>query len=140
MATKQIKTSILIHSTPEKVWEILTDFENYPNWNPFIRSLKGEIKVGQHFNVEITDMKFKPKLLVFEANKELRWIGKLLFKGVFDGEHSFCIEDHKDGTLTFKHEEIFNGLLVGLFAKKLDTETKEGFEMMNQKLKELAEA
>lgn len=43
-------------------------------------------------------------------------------------------------TVTFKHEEIFNGLLVGPFSKKLDTDTKKGFESMNEKLKELAEA
>jgi len=28
---KEIKTEILINATPEKVWAILTDFENYPN-------------------------------------------------------------------------------------------------------------
>ncbi len=59
---------------------------------------------------------------------------------IFDGEHSFVIEDNQDGTITFKHEEIFNGLLVGPFSKKLDRDTKAGFETMNQKLKELAEA
>lgn len=95
---------------------------------------------GQQIKIKLSDMKFKPTLLVYQENKELRWIGKLLFKGIFDGEHSFVIEDNKDGTVTFKHEEIFNGILVGPFSKKLDTDTKEGFEAMNQKLKELAEA
>ena len=43
---KEIKTEILINATPEKVWTILTNFDNYPNWNPFIKSIKGEVKVG----------------------------------------------------------------------------------------------
>lgn len=140
MAQKQIKTEITIKSTPEKVWQILTDLENYPNWNPFILSASGELKVDEQIKIELADMKFKPKVLVYEENKELRWIGKFLFKGVFDGEHSFQIVDNNDGTVTFKHEEIFNGILVGLFSKKLDTETKNGFIQMNEKLKELAEA
>ena len=37
--TKQIKTSIHINATKEKVWEILMDFEKYPEWNPFIKSI-----------------------------------------------------------------------------------------------------
>ncbi len=140
MAQKTIKTQISIDATPEKVWQILTDFDKYPDWNPFILSLTGVMETGQKINIKLADMSFNPTILKFEKNKEMRWIGKLLFKGLFDGEHSFIIEDNKDGTVTFKHEEIFNGLLVGPFSKKLDTQTKQGFEMMNQKLKELAEA
>lgn len=48
---KEIKTEILINATPEKVWSILTSFDNYPNWNPFIKSIKGEAKVGNKIKV-----------------------------------------------------------------------------------------
>lgn len=139
MAEKIIKTEILINATPDRVWSILTDFEKYPEWNPFVLSLTGDMVVGQSIKIVLPDMTFKPTLLVFQKNKELRWKGKLLFKGIFDGEHSFIIEDNKDGTVTFRHEEIFNGILVGLFAKKLDTDTRSGFEAMNEKLKERVE-
>ena len=84
-------------------------------------------------------MKFKPEVLVYDSNQEIRWIGNFLFKGLFDGEHSFIIIDNEDGTTTFKQEEKFSGILVGLFEKKLDSETKTGFEEMNKKLKELSE-
>ena len=139
MAMYNIKTSIIIKSTPEKVWGVLTDFKKYANWNPFIRSIKGEMNVGKNIQIELGGMKFQPKLLAYQKKKELRWIGKLLFKGLFDGEHSFLINDNNDGTVTFRQEETFNGILVGLFRKKLETETKQGFESMNQKLKEIVE-
>ena len=35
---KEIKTEILIKASPQIVWSILTDFENYPHWNPFIKA------------------------------------------------------------------------------------------------------
>ncbi len=35
--------------------------------------------------------------------------------------------------------EKFKGILVSLFKKQLDNNTKRGFEEMNKKLKELAE-
>ena len=139
MARKELKTSIQIQSTPEKVWKILTDFENYPNWNPFIKSIQGNVTPGSYINIQAGNMRFKPKVLAFNPNKELCWLGKLWFTGLFDGEHAFIIQDNQDGSITFRHEEKFKGILVGLFRKKLDTEIKEAFEQMNQKLKELAE-
>ncbi len=140
MAKKAIKTSINISATPEMVWGVLTDFESYGEWNPFLKSISGEIREGNKIQVNAGGMKFSPEVLVFKENTEFRWIGKLLFKGIFDGEHSFEIIDNKDGTVTFKHEEEFNGILVGMFSKKLDTETRSGFEQMNLKLKERAES
>jgi len=141
---KQIKTEILIHATPEKVWSILTNFDNYPKWNPFIKSVKGEVKVGNKITVRIEPpgskgMTFKPKVLTFETNKELKWLGRLLFAGFFDGEHQFELVDNGNRTTTFRQSEIFKGILVPLFKKQLDNNTKRGFEEMNKKLKEIAE-
>ncbi|MDY3521957.1 SRPBCC domain-containing protein [Riemerella anatipestifer] len=138
---KEIKTEILINATPEKVWSILTNFDNYPNWNPFIKSIKGEVKIGNKIKVSIQppnskEMTFKPRVLAFETNKELRWIGHLLFKGLFDGEHKFELIDNGNGTTTFKQSEKFKGIFVGLLNLE---NTKKGFEAMNKKLKELAE-
>ena len=139
MAQKEIKTYIEISATPERIWEVLTDFQEYPNWNPFLTSIEGDFIVGKKVKINAGGMKFNPEVLVFNENKEIRWIGKLLLKGLFDGEHSFVIIDNQNGSCTFKHEEKFTGLLVGFFAKKLDIETRAGFIEMNNKLKELAE-
>lgn len=141
---KEIKTEILIHARPEKIWTILTDFSNYKDWNPFIKSISGEVKTGNKIKVviqpsETNSMTFTPVVLAFDPNKELRWLGRLLFKGVFDGEHTFELIDQRNGTTLFIQSETFKGILVPLFAKQLDTNTKSGFEKMNRKLKELAE-
>ncbi len=139
---KEINTSISIHATPGKIWSILTDFEKYPQWNPFIISLKGEVAVGKTITVKIqppqsSPMTFKPTVLVFQQNKELKWLGKLFISGLFDGEHRFEIIDHQNGTVTFHHSEIFKGIFVRFFNTQ---KTQTGFQLMNQKLKELAES
>ena len=136
---KEIKTSIDISAPPTKVWEVLTNFSEYENWNPFLKSIEGDVEVGKKIRINVNGMKFKPIVLIFNENKEIRWIGKFLFKGLFDGEHSFDIIDNQNGTSTFKQEEKFTGILVGLFSKKLESETKPGFVAMNKKLKEIAE-
>jgi hypothetical protein len=139
-----IQTEIVIHATPEKVWRIFTDFDHYPSWNPFIKSLKGEVKLGHTITVrveppETKGMTFRPKILSLQTNKELSWLGHLLFPGLFDGEHSFELIDNANGTTTFQQSEKFKGILVPLFKKQLNNNTKSGFEAMNKKLKERCE-
>jgi hypothetical protein len=132
---KEISTSILIQAPADKVWEVLTDFDAYPAWNPFVRSLTGDVRPGNTIKVALPGMNFQPKVLAFGKNTELRWLGNLLFKGVFDGEHRFLLTANADGSTTFEHGERFSGILVRLFSRKLDRDTKPGFESMNQALK-----
>ncbi len=144
-AKKEISTEIVIHASTEKVWNLLTDFERYPSWNPFIKSIKGKAEQGTKITARIeppgaSGMTFKPKLLTVIKNRELRWLGHLFIPGLFDGEHIFELHENADGSTTFVQREKFYGLLVSLFSKMLDNKTLQGFEMMNMKLKELAEA
>jgi hypothetical protein len=141
---KQVRTEIVINATPEKIWSILTNFSAYAQWNPFIKSIKGEPVQGKKITAWIeppgaSGMTFTPKLLVVKPKEELRWLGHLFFPGLFDGEHVFELYENTDGTTTFVQREIFTGIFVSLFAKMLDTNTVQGFEMMNKKLKALSE-
>jgi hypothetical protein len=86
------------------------------------------------------NMTFKPTVLAFDHNKEFRWIGKLLFKGVFDGEHKFELIENGNGTTIFNHSETFKGILVGLFKKQLEYNIRKGFELMNENLKKCVES
>jgi len=135
---KHITTSIQINSNLETVWEILTDFDAYPNWNPFIKSIEGEVAEGKKITARIGGMTFKPIVLVFEEKRELKWLGNLWVKGLFDGEHRFLLTANKDGVL-FEQSEKFSGLLVPLFAKSLDQDTVKGFNEMNELLKNRCE-
>ena len=134
----ELKTQININATPKMVWEKLTNFTDY-SWNPFIKSIAGNIKKGNFINVELGGMKFKPEVLQFETNKEFRWKGKLFVKGLFDGEHYFILEEQADGSTVFIQGEIFSGILIPLLKKKLKGETKDYFVAMNDALKLLAE-
>lgn len=137
---KQIKTSIVINAAPEKVWKVLTDFNSYPAWNPFVKSVEGEVAVNNRIKIQLPGMKFQPRILAYEPAREFRWLGSLLFKGIFDGEHQFILQKNEDGSTTLVHGEQFSGLLVPLLSKKLDTETRAGFEEMNRALKSRVEA
>lgn len=135
----EIRTEIEIEAKKERVWSILMDFANYKEWNPFIRKIEGNPEVGKKIYAEIDGMKFKPRVLEKKKEKEFRWIGKLFFKGLFDGEHCFRIEDLGNGRIKFIQSERFKGILLPLLKKKLKTDTVIGFKEMNQSLKERAE-
>lgn len=143
--SKKITTEISIKAKPEKVWKILTDFENHSNWNPFIKHISGDKKEGAKLKVVISfdkngggKMKFKPEILSFKENQEFIWCGKVLFSGIFDGEHRFILEKTKEGT-NFIQEEIFEGFLVNILPKSLYERTEKGFKKMNEALKKEAE-
>lgn len=142
---KQIETEIEINAPAERVWKVLTDFHAHPVWNPFIKELRGKPFEGEKLRVFIQPlggkgMVFKPTVLMAEENRELRWLGRLLIPGLFDGEHYFRIEPIDENRVRFIHGEIFSGLLVRLFAKGLETGTLAGFREMNEALKKRAES
>ena len=139
----ELQTSIEIDATPERVWEVLTDFPAYPGWNPFIRSVVGRAVPGAELRVRIEPpggrgLSFKPTVLEAEPQRELRWLGHLFVPRVFDGEHSFQIEQIGEGRVRFVQAERFTGALVRLFGRTLEP-TRRGFEAMNEALKRRAE-
>ncbi len=143
MAMKSIHTEIIIHTSAEKVWNILTDFEKFPEWNPFILSLEGKPNVGERLKATLKNGKgtsvFLPKVLVVDPNKTFEWLGSLPVPGLFNGQHHFRIESIGENQVRFVQGEQFSGLLAGMLMKMIGEETIKGFASMNQALKERAE-
>ena len=140
----ELHTEIEINAPAERVWSVIEDFSAYPQWNPFIRHIHGAAKQGEALEVRIQpsggkEMTFRPTVLVAEPSRELRWIGRFLMPGIFDGEHRFVIEPLSEGKVRFEHAERFRGILVPLLRRSLDRDTRRGFTEMNTALKERAE-
>lgn len=135
----EINTEIVINASPEKVWAVFTDFKEYPKWNRFVNAISGDMIVGKKIKIVVQGMKIQPELLVYEKNKELRWVGHLLVNGIFDGEHYFVLVDNGNGTTTFKHGEKFKGILIPLLKNYLENKMKKSYYKMNEKLKEQVE-
>ena len=140
----EIETEIEIETTPEALWAILMGFPEYPKWNPFIRSIEGVAGEGQHLNLTIEPpgskaMTIRPRLLAVASGRELRWLGRLLLPGLFDGEHYLQIVPLTTGRVKFIQGEKFSGILVWTAKSGLLANTKKGFAAMNEALKSRAE-
>ena len=141
---RELYTEIVIQATAEAVWSVLTDFERYPDWNPFISRIEGRFTEGERLTVKFVregtkSMTFRPTVQYSEAFREVRWMGHLILPLVFDGEHSFVITPIDRGSIRFVQKEIFTGFLVPLLWRDLDTHTRGRFQRMNRALKERAE-
>ena len=135
----KITTSIIINASSQKVWAILTNFQAYPKWNPFVKYIAGDQEVGSKLEIHLDGMIFKPLIKQYNHEKELSWLGYLWVKGLFDGYHSLKINKIGNEQCEFIHEEEFKGILVPLLKHKLQTETQLGFIQMNKALKNRAE-
>ena len=135
----ELRTEIEIDAPPERVWQVLTDFGAYPEWNPFVRSIEGEPRVGSQLKVRIEPpgargMTFRPTVRSAEPARELRWLGRLFLPGLVDGEPRLALEPLEGGRSRFIQSERSSGLLVGLLKGTL-TATERGFEQMNEAFK-----
>lgn len=140
---RTISAGIDIDAAPGKVWAILTDLPRYAEWNPFIREAAGTAATGARLTLRMASASgkvttFKPTVLTADPGRELRWIGRLLMPGIFDGEHRFVLTAAGGGT-HLTQSERFTGLLIPFTGKILD-QTAASFAALNQALKKRAEA
>ena len=141
LGQKHVSTEITINAPVVKVWTALTDFKSYPDWNPFIRKLSGEIKKGNTievvFQVDGSEpVVFTPEVKVYEENSIFQWEGRLLIPGIFTGTHTFELVEIDAGKTKLMQKEDFSGILVPFF--NFDS-TTTGFSMMNEALRKRVE-
>lgn len=140
---KEIKTEIIIDASSEQVWQVLTDYESYPDWNPFIISIEGEKEVGGRLkNTMLNDGKtsvFKPVIQKWEENQHFEWLGSLPLR-LFTGRHYFILEPINANQTKLIHGEYFGGLLRGLIMKQIGEATLQSFLAMNRALKQRVES
>jgi hypothetical protein len=94
---KELNNEVEIRASAERVWQLLTDFARFPQWNPFIHHASGEAKTGARLEVTTqpsgaSRTTSRPTVLKAEPNHELRWIERSLIPGLLDVEHIFTIK------------------------------------------------
>jgi hypothetical protein len=138
-----VHTSIDISADLQKVWDVLKDFDRYPEWNPCLLSIAGDKSIGSVLTVTIDpaysiNKRFKARLLEYSKEKGIRWFGRLWIPHLFAGTHSFEMLPTASG-VTFIQQEEFSGILVPLLKGMLDRKMKKGYQEMNRALKARSE-
>jgi hypothetical protein len=140
---RDIRTSIEIAASPAEVWAVLTDFDLYHEWNPFVRSISGTLSQGEKLEVSLgasgkKPMGFAPTVTSVVPGEGFAWLGHLGMKGIFDGHHHFDLTATDTGTRMDQYEQ-FSGVLSPVLLAAIGATTERGFTEMNTALKERVE-
>lgn len=128
----EIVTHLHVDAPAAAVWEVLADFERYPDWNPMMVRMIGRPERGAwlrlHVDVRGSIRRLPARVLVADPGEELRWGGGV--PGLLWIEHYVCLSPDGDRTRVV-HGERFTGLLGPILGRAMRPEI---YEAMNQAL------
>ena len=129
------KQKIIINAPAVKVWSILTEINNWPNWRSAVKkaNLKTSLNEGAEFIWNAGGVTLKSIIHTCEPFQSFGWTGKTI--GTF-AIHNWHFESVNDGTIVFV-EESLQGFFPSIFKKKFRKNLNEG---MSKNLRELKEA
>lgn len=142
---QEIRTEIDIAAPPEKVWDILMDFNKWQEWSPIVRKSSGTAALGnalQFTMVGKTEGEDGPTYspIIEEMNKPslFRWRANMMAGFIMTNDKVFELEATPTGTKLI-HKELFKGLLAPVFCTQMEKGVPPMLNSMNKALKELAE-
>lgn len=135
-------TTTVIHAPRESVWRLVVDFDAYPEWNPYMRSVQGRTEVGRTLEVHLEPPGAKAQdvsgsVTVFKPPRKLRWQSRLLAPGLRDLEYEVIVVPLGPNRAQVIQRARYEGLLAAL----VDAEdTRAGLVQMARALRLRAES
>jgi hypothetical protein len=127
------------------LWEVLTDFDAYSQWNPFTPSAQGKLMVREPVRLRV-------QIPGHRALWQTEWInrvepGRCLYWGTHFGHRALLtanrsqeVESISESRSRYTTADRFSGLLVPLVFAIFGRGLEEGFESVGLALKERCEA
>ncbi len=141
----RVRAEIEIDAPAERIFDILTDLESYPEWNPFTPRVESTLRPGDpvHLYVRLRSERLSHRVEYVSRNERpshLCW-GTTMVAG-------FLLRAERCQTLTridarrtrFVNEDVFSGWLVPLVMRVYGAAMQRGFESVATALKKRAEA
>jgi hypothetical protein len=112
-APVKASSEITIHASPEKVWHLLTDIDNWPQWQSMVSAAKinGPLEPGTTFVWRQGSTKIKSRIALAHPVSELVWTGTTFGAR---GIHAWNLRPLPDGSTLVKTSESLNGFLLRL--------------------------
>jgi hypothetical protein len=140
---RSIVTVVDINAPGDRVWQVLTDLNDYRDWNPFLTSASGTVAPGGRITITAKvgnrTITFHPRISTVEPGKKLAWVGRLLSAEFFQGEHQFEVIEIDQSRTRVIQSEHFKGILVAVLWRRSSAALLEGFRAMNEALKRRCE-
>jgi hypothetical protein len=138
------RTDFEIDASDEQVWAVLVDFENYPDWNPSLPSVSGDLREGSTVSLTLglpgrPNLNVKAQLREVTPNRRLTWRGHLGADRLFTGYREFAIQPLAEHKVRFTHVEDLQGLIAPVFEALMGRSVRRHHDTFNESLKRRAE-
>ena len=139
-----VAAEIEIDATAERVWSILTDFERYPDWNPFTVEVKTTLRIGDSvvMNVHLPGKRPKERtewVNRVEEGRVFAWGMHALHPAVLTANRFQWIESLGAGRCRYRTEDVMSGWLAPIVVAFYGRSMRLGFESVASALKARAE-
>ena len=139
------RTTFDVNAPAARVWDALTAVDRYPEWNPQIPRVRGNLRQGERINLRLA-LPGRPPMDLTATIEEARpgalltWRGHVLAPWIFEGYRRFEIEPVAPGRARVTHVEDVHGLLAPLFGRALGPRVQASHDALNAALKARSEA
>jgi len=135
-----IRTEHRVDASPDSVWELLTDFPRFPEWNPLHRRIRsrGPLRPGTKITISLKMGNFRSihgaRLTTFDPERrEFGWVAQAgLVPGLVVVERSFRVEADENGGARLVQDERDSGFGVPLLfaGGRFERRIRQGFDAL----------
>ena len=141
---RAVEHRIGVQAPAEIVWEVVSEFETWHQWNPLYRRAEGQMKIGtalvleQHLPGEPPRV-VQPVVQDWVPYEQLHWRSSRM-GGFVTAIRYLEIENMGPENATFSNGELFMGLLLRLISRDERRRLKAAFTEMGEAVRDRAEA
>jgi len=143
LLSASLSTAITIDASPDVVWRVLTDLDDYGSWNPYYPRAEGDMAEGGTITLHAalpggrTGVS-RCRLRTVRPQEELRWSSHLVLPGIMDADHRFRLVPVESGRTRLEQDETLRGLLIPV-GSSIVAQIRQGCEAMADALRGRAE-
>ena len=132
-----------IAAPDEVVWEVLSDIEAWPTWNAMYPRARGELRIGAPWELDLAlrghpVRTINPVILDWVPYDHIHWQLRMM-RGWARSVRYLEIEKMGPTNVIFSNGELFDGWMGPSIARRLRNPLLEGFDNLNQAIKEKSE-
>lgn len=135
--------AVEIEAPIERVWEVLTDFGRYGEWNPFTTRVETDSEVGSPVDLYVTLGPLKlwqrERIEVVDPPRLLVWSNRMSHSALLSARREQRLEALSATRCRYLTTDAFTGLLTPVVVLFFGWLVRNGFNTMAAALKERAE-
>jgi uncharacterized protein YndB with AHSA1/START domain len=144
-AVATVRAEIEIDAPPERIFDILTDLEAYPEWNPFTPRVESTLRPGDavHLYVRLRGQRLSRRVEYVSRNERpthLCWGATIGASFLLRAERCQTLTRIDERRTRFVNEDVLRGWLAPLVMLTFGGPMQRGFEAVASALKERAES